>query len=147
MAKNAPSTPTASENSSAEVRKPIAGTEPIPRNEAGGIDFDAADGEAFVGLNILDLHEGAADGPFKLVNILPTEFGVGKGKKLINVYHTMKGTTPVQMPISASFITKAEEAKLQKGDTFLVKRGNNFKSREFGTENCKSYLIKVTARA
>lgn len=122
-------------------------TEAIPRNESGGVDFDAAEGEAYVGLNLLDLAEGQADGPFKLANIIPTEFGVGKSKKLINVYHTMKGTTPVQMPISASFITKAEEAKIQKGDTFLVKRGNNFKSKEFGTENCKSYLIKVTSRA
>lgn len=118
----------------------------IPGTESM-VDFDGAKGEAFVGLNLLQLNVNQADGPFRIVEIVTKDFGTAKKPNPLPVYHTMKGTTPVQMPISASFLTKASEANLAVGDVILVKRGENFKSAEFGTENCKSYLLKVTARA
>ena len=111
-------------------------------------DFDSAGGEAFVGLNLLSLEEGQADGPFVLSSIEPKWFGVGKARKELNQYIAMKGTTPVIMPISASFLMKAEgEAKLQIGDVFGVKRTANYDAKESGQRNCKSYLIKVLSRA
>lgn len=149
MAKNtstASAPETASASDEVKSRKHIQGTEELPRNPDGSINFDAADGEAYVGLNVLALEVGQADGPFTVVNIIPTDFGAGKAKKSINVLHCMKGSTPVQMPIAASFITKAEEAKLAKGDKFIVQRGPNFKSKQYGTENCQSYLVKVLSR-
>jgi len=151
MAKN-PSTASADNNTPAsdetpKAHKSIPGTEKIPTGADGKIDFDNAPGEAFVGLNILNLEVGEADGPFVLQKIEEKEFGTGKNKKMLPQYQSVKGNTPVIMPISASFLTKADEAKLKDGDTFLVKRDRNFTSREYGTENCKSYLVKVVARA
>jgi hypothetical protein len=131
----------------ANARKPIPGTEAIPLGADGKINFDALGGEKFVGLNVLNIEVGETDGPFVLEKIEQKEFGVGKNKKMLPQYSAMKGTTSVIMPISASFIKKAEEAKLSPGDTFYVKRDRNFTSRDFGTENCKSFLIAVTGRA
>ena len=130
-----------------KVRKPIPGTEAIPVGADGKINFDALGGEKFVGLNVLNIEAGETDGPFVLEKIEQKEFGVGKSKKMLPQYSANKGTTSVIMPISASFLKKAEEAKLAPGDTFYVKRDRNFTSRDFGTENCKSFLIAVTARA
>lgn len=111
------------------------------------VDFDNLQGEAFVGLNVLALEPDEADGPFVVTAIIPKNFGTEKALKMIGVYETTKGQTPVSMPISASFMSKALEANLAPGDAFYVKRGRNFKSKEFGTDNCKSYMIKVTSRA
>lgn len=113
----------------------------------GPIDFDNLPGESFVGLNLLALNEGQADGPFVVVSIEQKEFKTGKKTDILDVYHCLKGTTPVDMPVSASFLKKAEEANLSEGDTFAVKRGSNYDSKDFQTKNCKSYLIKVLVRA
>lgn len=116
-------------------------------SETGKIDFDSLSGEAFVGLNLLDLAIGEADGPFILKEIRQEEIGKGKNKKMHDVYHAVKGSTPVQMPLAASFITKAVEADLSVGDTFYVKRANDYVAKEYAGQNCKAYLLKVTARA
>ena len=111
------------------------------------VDFDNLQGETFAGLNLLNLEVGEADGPFKLVSIKDKDFGTGKAKKTLPQYSTMKGTTPVIMPISASFLTKAVEAKLVPGNVFYVKRDKNFTSKEFGTENCKLCLRSLLLSA
>lgn len=112
-----------------------------------GIGFDNLGGEAFVGLNVLALEIDEADGPFTMDKIEDKDFGTKSTPKVIGVYHCKKGNTPIQMPISGSFIKKANEAALAPGDVFYVKRGRNFKSKEYGTDNCKSFMIKVTNRA
>jgi len=114
---------------------------------SGEVNFDTAEGEAFVGLNILDLAPDQSDGPFVMEGVIDKTFGIGKAAKTIGVIQAVKGTTPVQMPIAGSFMQKAKEANLQKGDIFFVKRGKDFKSKDWGTDNCKSYLLKVTFRA
>ena len=113
----------------------------------GAVDFDNIQGESFVGKNILSLAIGQADGPFKVVRIEPTEFKKGKDIKTINVVICEKGTTEVRMPIAGSFMSKATEADLKVGDVIYVKRGENFVAKDFGTQDCKSYLIKRTFRA
>jgi len=133
--------------SKADIEKQIianAGENPVTSQ---AVDFDNAEGESFVGLNLLDLDEGESDGHFVVIGIEEKEFKQGKKTDMLPVYHCKKGTTPVDMPVSASFLTKAEEAALSVGDTFLVKRGKDYDSKDFGTKNCKSYLLKVTARA
>lgn len=139
--------PASAQADAPKVRKPIAGTEAIPRTADGKIDFHALQGEKFVGLNVLNIEVGETDGPFVLDKIEMKPFGTGKAKKDLPQYSAFKGSTSVIMPISASFLKKAEEAKLAPGDTFYVNRDRNFTSRDYGTENCKSYLIAVTARA
>jgi hypothetical protein len=110
--------------------------------ETQGIDaFDAFQGES-LGLNILDLEIGESDGPFTVTSIVPTEFGKGKVKNKINVYTAVKGTTEVRMPISASFVSKADEYPFKIGTVFAVKRVNNYQTKEHGIA-CKGYLIKV----
>lgn len=133
--------------SKADIEKQILANAGENSVTSQAVDFDSAQGEAFVGLNLLDLEEGEADGPFVVQEIEQKEFKQGKKVDVLPVFHCMKGTTPVDMPVSASFLTKAEEAKLSVGDTFLVKRGKDYDSKDFGTKNCKSYLLKVTARA
>jgi hypothetical protein len=137
---NAKTSPAAEEKiSTVQIKNVAAQSDPI--------DFDNLKGESFVGLNLLDLTVGQADGPFVVNAITEKEFGVGKNKKLLPQYMCKKGTTPVTMPISASFLTKAKEAKLDVGDTFYIKREKDFTAKDFGTDNCKSYILKVTSRA
>ncbi len=115
-------------------------------NINSGIDFDSAPGEAFVGLNIIRLSVGQADGPFVVQSIMMKPFGEGARKKDIPQVIATKGNVPYTMPIAAAFIKRLEEAALKKGDTFIIKRDNDYTSRD-GTPDCEAYLLKVTARA
>lgn len=115
-------------------------------NQNTGIDFDKAEGESFVGLNLLKLNVGQADGPFVVESITMKEFGKGSRKNELPQMVARKGTTPYTMPIAASFIARTEDAKLAKGDTFLLKRTEDYTSQD-GTEGCQSYIIKVIDRA
>lgn len=110
-----------------------------------GIDFDAAQGEAFVGLNLLKLEVGQSDGPFLVIELKLKKFGEGSRAKELPQMIGMKGSTPYTMPISASFIARCEDAKLAKGDTFILKRTEDYVSNE-GTEGCQSYILKVLSR-
>lgn len=116
------------------------------QNTAPGVDFDNAQGESFVGLNLLKLRVGEADGPFVVASLALKKFGEGARAKELPQVVGMKGSTPYTMPISASFIARLEDAKLAKGDTFLIKRTEDYTSQE-GTEGCQSYIIKVLNRA
>jgi hypothetical protein len=115
-------------------------------NQNPSVDFDNAQGEAFVGLNLLKLNVGQADGPFVVDSITLKEFGKGSRKNEIPQMVAKKGSTPYTMPIAASFIARMEDAKLAKGDTFLLKRTEDYTSQD-GTEGCQSYIIKVLDRA
>ena len=117
-----------------------------PNPNASGVDFDNAQGEAFVGLNLLKLNVGQADGPFVVKTIELKKFGKGNRVNEIPQMVAMKGSTPYTMPIAASFIARMEDASLAKGDTFLLKRTEDYTSQD-GTEGCQSYIIKVLDRA
>lgn len=116
------------------------------QNQNSGVDFDNAQGESFVGLNLLKLNVGQADGPFVVESITMKEFGKGSRKNDLPQMVARKGTTPYTMPIAASFIARMEDAKLAKGDTFLLKRTEDYTSQD-GTEGCQSFIIKVIDRA
>jgi len=116
------------------------------QNQNSGVDFDGAQGEAFVGLNLLKLNVGQADGPFVVQSIELKKFGKGNRVNEIPQMVALKGSTPYTMPIAASFIQRMEDANLAKGDTFLLKRTDDYTSQD-GTEGCQSYIVKVTDRA
>lgn len=115
-----------------------------PQNSS--VDFDNSKGESFVGLNLLKLQVNQADGPFVVESITMKKFGTGTRQKELPQVVGIKGSTPYTMPISASFIARMEDAGLKKGDSFLIKRTDDYTSSE-GTENCQSYIIKVTGRS
>ncbi len=115
-------------------------------NIPAGVDFDKAEGESFVGLNLLALAVGQTEGPFVVEKIEQKEFGEGNRKKMLPQVTANKGNTPYIMPIAASFQQRLKEAALKKGDTFLIKRVGDYTSQE-GTPGCHSYLLKVTERA
>jgi hypothetical protein len=108
-------------------------------------------GEVLAGLNILKLEIGQVGGPFILKKILPNQdLGGGKGKnkrKPVDVYVAEHNKLEIRMPVSASFVGKAKDAKLAPGDTFLVRRDPDYTSKEYGSRECKSYSINITARA
>jgi hypothetical protein len=117
----------------------------------GSIDFDGASGEEFSGLNILKLEKGEAAGPFVLRTIKENQL-LGKApkkdkkdtRKPVTVYIATFNGKEVRMPIAAAFTMKAKDANLSIGDTFLVKRLDDYTS-DFGTV-CKGYALKVTER-
>jgi hypothetical protein len=114
--------------------------------------FDTTQGEEYSGLNILKLEKGEAAGPFVLKKILEKQVlgkAPRKGKpdtrKPVDVYVAEHNKREVRMPIAAAFTMKAKEANLAPGDSFLVRRSEDYVS-EFGS-TCKGYQLKVTARA
>lgn len=117
---------------------------PAPQNS--GVDFDNAQGESFVGLNLLKIGVGQSDGPFKVTSINKKKFGEGSRAKELDQIMATKGNTPYTLPIAASFLARVKDAKLKVGDSILIKRTEDYTSEE-GTEGCHSYLIKVTDRA
>lgn len=122
-------------------------SEEKPQAQNTGADFDNTKGESFVGLNLLKLQVGEADGPFVVSEMKMKEFGKGTNKKELPQVVGTKGSTPYTMPIAASWIARVEESGLKKGDEFMIKRTPDYVSTEFGTEGCQSYLLKITKRA
>lgn len=108
-------------------------------------------GEVLAGLNILKLNVGEVAGPFVLKKILLAQkLGTGKGadkRKPVDVYVSEFNGQEIRMPVSASFVGKAKDANLAVGDTFLVRRDADYTSKEYGSRECKSYSLNVTARA
>ena len=108
-------------------------------------------GEVMAGLNILKLEIGQVGGPFTLKKILANQtLGAGKaakGRKPVDVYVAEHNKMEIRMPVSASFVGKAKDAKLAVGDTFLVRRDPDYTSKEYGSRECKSYSLNITKRA
>jgi hypothetical protein len=114
-----------------------------------GTEFDDTEGETFAGLNLLRLKQGEAAGPFVLKEILKNQKlgGDGAKRKPVDVYVATNKGTEIRMPVAAAFIKKAVAAKLKAGDTFLVKRLEDYIAKKFGKQGCADYALKVTARA
>lgn len=108
-------------------------------------------GEVLAGLNILTLAVGEVGGPFVLKKILKNQtLGAGaaaKKRKPVDVYVAEHNKLEIRMPVSASFVGKAADAKLAVGDTFLVRRDPDYTSKEYGSRECKSYSLNITKRA
>lgn len=119
--------------------------------------FETLGGEIFAGLNILRLMPGEAAGPFRLLTIEKDKEISGKpGRKAkgavtskVTQYvaeHVGNPGRKVLMPIAASFVAKCEEATLSVGDTFALRRGENYTDKTYG-QSCQSYELRVLTRA
>jgi hypothetical protein len=115
--------------------------------------FDATEGEMFAGANILKIEKGEATGPFTHKSV--SEGLVGKPKidpvtkmdtrKLVKKYVADFDGKSVRMPISAGFTMKADEANLKPGDTYLIRRIDDYDTGFGGVG--KGFQLKVTKRA
>ena len=111
--------------------------------------FTALTGEKFAGLRILKLEPNQGAGPFTLKEILANQdLNQDKKKKMspVDVYVATDAAGEIRMPVAASFVGKARDAKLAPGDSFAVFRTEDYKSKTFKTE-AKGYNITVIARA
>lgn len=116
--------------------------------------FDNLQGETFAGLNVLKLAVGQTAGPLVVTRVLrdvpvSRKSKKEKGEKVRNVdkyFATAPNKTEYAMPISASFVLRAREAKLDVGDTFFLRRGKDYKNPAFANKGA-SYELKITARA
>jgi hypothetical protein len=114
--------------------------------------WDETPGELYAGKNVLKLTPGEIAGPFVLKTILKDQdLTPAKAKKKmepVDVYvatHTASNMD-VNMPIAAAFVQKAKDSNLSIGDTFLVRRVEDYVSKAFGTKGA-GYELKITARA
>lgn len=115
--------------------------------------FDNLDGEKFLGLNILKIEKGQAAGPFILTEVLRDQnlnkkkkLKKGEKPKLINVYVGQFNKTSMRMPASASFTMKADENKLAVGDTYAIKRVEDYPNPNGGKDG-QGYELIIIERA
>lgn len=111
--------------------------------------FNQQKGETYAGLNILKLNPNEAAGPITIKDILLNQKlgkdGAAKKRKPVDVYVGEHEGITLRLPVAASFIAKAKEAKLSIGDVIAVARGEDYKS-QFNTRGA-TYLLKVLSRA
>lgn len=95
--------------------------------------------------DILEMEVGEVAGPFTYIGSQP--LALEKGSTTVHI-----GTDPagnnIRLPISASFVRAADQARLNPGDTFLVRRGDDVKKlRGIGKgQDMKIFSIKVRTR-
>jgi len=137
------------------MAKKIEGTEPAvvsaPKVFMDVTAFRNMSGETFAGLNILKLEPGQAAGPLTITKILLNQDlgsgGTGKRKKKpVDVYvaNDPEGTE-VRLPVAASLTMKLKDAKVGPGDVVAILRGDDYKSKVYGTRGA-SYELKVLSR-
>jgi len=111
--------------------------------------FDSMEGETFTGLNILKLTPGQAAGPITIKEILLNQKlgkdSAAKKRKPVDVYVGEFNRAQIRLPVAASFVGKAKDAKLKVGDVIAIKRGDDYTS-QFKTRGA-SYELKVLTRA
>ena len=122
--------------------------------KSGSVFMDASafrdmKGETFAGLNILKLEPGKAAGPITIKDILLNQKlgkdSAAKKRKPVDVYVGDFEGTQIRLPVAASFVAKAKEAKLKVGDVIAILRGEDYTS-QFKTRGA-SYELKVLSRA
>ena len=125
----------------------------LKRLASENTNWEESEGETYGGgLNIVKIDQGATAGPFLLVKILKHQMlgkNTGKTKKKpVDVYIAADANgREARMPVAASFRKAAEEGSLAVGDAFLIRRGTNYESKEWGTKNCAAYEVKILKRA
>lgn len=109
-------------------------------------DWDSTEGMEYGGqADILEMEIGEVGGPFTYIGSQP--LALEKGSTTVHI-----GTDPhgnnIRLPISASFVRAADQARLNPGDTFLVRRGDDVKKlRGIGKgQDMKIFSIKVKTR-
>lgn len=137
-------------------RNEISGTEKMASDDLrkgslvfDGSQFDNMEGETFAGLNILKLEPGQAAGPIKITEILLNQKlgkdSAAKKRKPVDVYCGESNGVKMRLPVAASFVMKAKEAKIGPGDVIAIKREQDYTS-QFKTRGA-SYHLKVISRA
>lgn len=113
--------------------------------------FDSAGGEVYSGLNILKLAEGEAAGPFRFTRTVEQEMPA-KGKKpaeTVTCYcgeHIAYPGREIRMPIATAMVKKFEDAKIAKGDVYLVRRAGDYIDKTY-KQTCQGFDLKIVARA
>ena len=112
-------------------------------------DFDSAAGENHSGIKILKLLPGEAAGPFTHKAILAAQdLNVGGKKKMkpVDVYvATAPDGSEIRMPVAAGFVSKMKDAAIEVGETYIVRRAEDYVSKTYGTKGA-AYEIKITSR-
>lgn len=109
--------------------------------------WDAAQGEEFGGKSeILSIEVGEVAGPLTYVG--HQEMTTELGETTVHMATNKEGET-LRLPIQATFQRAIDQAGVERGDTFLVKRDEDqTKKRGKGAGNPMAiYAVKVTNRA
>lgn len=110
-------------------------------------EWDRTDAMEYGGqADIVELEEGEVAGPFTYVGSQP--MALETGDTTVHIGADPNGAN-MRLPISASFLRSADQARLNPGDVFLVRRSaDQVKKRGKGKgQNMKIYSIKVKTRA
>lgn len=113
---------------------------------ASEADWDNEQGMEFGGqADILEMEIGEVAGPFRYVGSQP--LALEKGSTTVHIGTDPSGNN-IRLPISASFVRAADQARLNPGDTFLIRRGDDVKKlRGVGKgQDMKIYSLKVKTR-
>lgn len=97
--------------------------------------------------DILQLNVGEVAGPFEYMGQQPM---VMEGGKTITVHLGMTGDDEtLRLPIAASFLRAIDQAEIQRGDKFLIRRSDNVKKKAgIGKgQDMQIYAIKPIFRA
>lgn len=96
---------------------------------------------------ILELEVGDVAGPFIYIGHQPMTL---QGRNLtVHIASIGLEGDNVRLPISASFTRAADQASLQRGDQFLIRRGDDTKKKAGvgAGQDMKIYSLKVTHRS
>jgi len=145
MAKNKPTTQfaDASAAEAEEARKAALANRSYVMDDS---DWDNEGAIEFGGQSdILLLEVGEVGGPFAYIGhqAMSTQLG----ETTVHLASDKDGNT-LRMPISSSFVRSADQAGLQRGDTFIVKRYADVekKAGKGKGQNMQIYALKVTAK-
>jgi len=109
--------------------------------------WDRAPGMEFGGqADILEIEIGEVAGPFTYVGHQPMTL---QGRQTTVHIGTDPEKNNIRLPISTAFLRAADQAGLQRGDTFLVRREGDVKKKDgVGKgQDMKIYALKVLTRA
>ena len=110
------------------------------------VEWDQIDGQEFGGQSpIIEIEVGQASGPYILLSKTTVSTEIGTAISYTASYEGHQ----VRMPLSATFVKAVDQAQLETGDEFFVRRTEDVKGKT-GRAKCQIlqvYGIKVTKRS
>jgi len=110
------------------------------------IEWDQVDGQEFGGQSpIIEIDPGQAAGPFILLSKTTVTTDIGTAISYTASYEGHQ----VRMPLSATFVKAVDQAQLETGDEFFIRRTEDVKGKTGRAKGqiLQVYGIKVTKRA
>ena len=110
------------------------------------VEWDQIDGQEFGGQSpIIDIEVGQAAGPFILLSKTTVTTDIGTAISYTASYEGHQ----VRMPLSATFVKAVDQAQLDTGDEFFIRRTDDVKGKTGRAKGqiLQVYGIKVTKRA